>query len=116
MQTTIINRGDVFYANLECHNTSVQSGVRPIVIVSNQKCNRYSPIVSIVCLTTSTNKSPLPTHVSLSVSETGLSRDSICLCEQPMSISKTALLNFITTLDDKHMRKIEIALRCQLGL
>ena len=116
MQITIINRGDVFYARLEHNNTSVQRGVRPIVIVSNQMCNRHSPIVSVVCLTTATQKASLPTHVSLSAAETGLKRDSICLCEQPMSIAKTALLDFITSLNDEHMRRIETGLRCQLGL
>jgi mRNA interferase MazF len=112
----IVNRGDVFYANLGFDGTSRQGGIRPIVVVSNQQCNRYSSIVSVVCLSTSKTKRKLPTHINLLAKETGLSKDSICLCEQPMSISKNDLLGFITSLGDKHMRMVDDGLRCQLGL
>ena len=112
----VINRGDVFYANLGFDGTSRQGGIRPIVIVSNQQCNRHSSIVSIVCLSTAKTKRPLPTHINLFAKETGLSKDSICLCEQPMSIAKNNLIKFITTLSDKHMRMVDEGLRCQLGL
>ena len=67
-----VNRGDVFYASLGFDGTSRQGGTRPIVIVSNQACNQYSPIVSVVCLTTSHHKVKLPTHVELLACETGL--------------------------------------------
>ena len=111
-----INRGDVFYANLGFDGTSRQGGIRPIVIVSNQQCNCHSSIVSALCLTTSKIKKRLPTHVSLLANETGLKKDSICLCEQPMSISKDNLLSFVTRLKEEHMRKVDDGLRCQLCL
>ena len=112
----IINRGDVFYANLDFDGTSRQSGIRPIVIISNQQCNHYSSIISAVCLSTSATKKQLPTHVSLLACETGLKKDSICLCEQPMSIAKSNLLQFITSLNEEHMRLVDDGLRCQLCL
>lgn len=111
-----INRGDIFYANLGFDGTSRQCGVRPILIVSNQQCNRYSPIVSAVCISSSKTKHNLPTHVSLLASETGLKKDSICLCEQPMSIAKSNLRDFVTSLNDEHMKKVDQGLRCQLCL
>lgn len=111
-----INRGDVFYANINSDGTHCQCGKRPVVIISNECCNRYSPVVSIVCLSTSKLKKPLPTHVPLLALETGLHRDSICLCEQPMSIAKSNLLDFVTHLGVKHMNQIDSGLRCQLCL
>jgi len=116
MMEFTVNRGDVYYAGLDFDGTSRQGGTRPIVIVSNQACNRYSPIVSVVCLTTAQRKTKLPTHVELLACETGLARDSICLCEQPMSIPKRDLLNFVTSLGEEHMRRIDDGLRCQLCL
>ena len=116
MVEQVINRGDVFWADIEYDGTSIQGGVRPIVIVSNQQCNRYSSIISAVCLTTSKTKTLLPTHVSISAKEAGLKQDSICLCEQPMPIAKSKLIRFITALSLKDMRRIEDGLRCQLGL
>ena len=111
-----INRGDVFYADLGYDGTSRQSGIRPIIIISNQRCNRYSSIVSVVCLSTSQSKASLPTHIKLEAHETGLAKDSICLCEQPMSISKSALRGFVVSLGEKHMRMVDEGLRCQLCL
>lgn len=111
-----INRGDVFYANLKSDGTSRQSGIRPIIVISNPQCNRHSPIISIVTCSTSKTKHPLPTHISLLASETGMKYDSICLCEQPMSIAKTDLLEFVTSLSDEHMEKVNAGLRCQLCL
>ena len=116
MMEVVVNRGDVFYADLGQDSTSRQGGVRPIVIVSNQRCNRYSSVVSAVCLSTSKTKHPLPTHVELKAADTGLKKDSICLCEQPMSIAKSALLGFVLALEGKYMRQIEDGLRCQLCL
>lgn len=116
MMEVMVKRGDVFYADLGYDGTSRQGGVRPIVIVSNQQCNRYSQIVSVVCLSTSKTKPSLPTHVKLTAIETGLKKDSVCLCEQPMSIAKSALLGFVVSLEEKYMRQIEDALRCQLCL
>ena len=111
-----INRGDVFYANLKYDGTNLQCGTRPIVVISNQQCNRFSPVITVVCLSTSKTKRPMPTHITLLASETGLQKDSICMCEQPMSIPKTDLLGFVTRLSDKHMNKINEGLRCQLCL
>jgi mRNA interferase MazF len=116
MMEVIVNRGDVLYADLGFDGTCRQGGTRPIVIVSNQTCNRYSNIISVVCLTTAQHKANLPTHVELLASETGLARDSICLCEQPMSISKTRLFDFVTSLGEEQMKLIDNALRCQLCL
>ncbi|MBR2030459.1 MAG: type II toxin-antitoxin system PemK/MazF family toxin [Clostridia bacterium] len=52
----------------------------------------------------------------LHINQTGLKKDSICLCEQPMSISKDNLLSFVTRLKEEHMRKVDDGLRCQLCL
>lgn len=51
----------------------------------------------------------MPTHVLLKANESKLSRDSIVLCENPMTIPKNKLENFITELPEKCMEKIAIA-------
>ena len=111
-----VHRGDVFYADLGYDGTSRQGGIRPIVIVSNPYCNQYSSIISVVSLSTARTKAWIPTHVKIKADESGLEKDSICLCEQPMSIAKTALRRFVVHLDETHMDKIDAGLRCQLCL
>ena len=113
---TTIHRGDIFYVKLPKPNgTSIQAGIRPVVICSNKACNIHSSIIT-VCSISSARKHPIPTHIPLLASETGLSRDSICLCEQPLSISKSDLLEYVTTLSDEQMEKVSDGLRIQLAL
>ena len=56
---------------------SEQGGGRPAVVVSNDMCNRYSPVITVVFLTTR-EKKDLPTHVQIKSSR----YDSTALCEQ----------------------------------
>ena len=114
---TQVHRGDIFYVNLgKPDGTSRQAGIRPVVICSCKACNTHSQIVSACTISTSRTKHRIPTHVTLLASETGLSRDSICLCEQPLSISKSDLLEYVTTLSEEHMERISDGLRIQLAL
>ena len=114
---TQVHRGDIFYVNLgKPDGTSTQAGIRPAVVCSNKACNMHSSIITICTITTSRTKHRIPTHVTLLASETGLSRDSICLCEQPLSISKSDLLEYVTTLSEEHMERISDGLRIQLAL
>ena len=116
-KSTLVHRGDIFYVDLgKSDGTSTQAGIRPVVICSNKTCNIHSPIVTVCTISTSKTKHRIPTHIPLLASETGLRRDSICLCEQPISISKTDLLEYVTTLSEEHMERISDGLRIQLAL
>ena len=114
--TLTVHRGQVFYAELKNDGTSRQSGIRPIIICSNEQANRFSSIISCVSLTSSKTKNPLPTHIHISASESGLKLDSIALCEQPLSISKSDLKEYVCTLNEECMQKVSQGLRIQLAL
>ena len=59
-----IHRGDIFYAELEPSVGSVQSGVRPVLIVQNDTGNRFSQTVIAVAITSQfEKKKSLPTHL-----------------------------------------------------
>ena len=118
--TQQIHRGAVFYVNLgdakDFPPSSIQRGVRPGIIISNEACNRNSSVITILSCSTSENKAKIPTHVTISAKESGMKRDSIVLCEQPISIDKKDLMGYITTLNDEQMSKINQALRIQMCL
>ena len=46
-----IKRGDIFLANLEPVCGSEQGGVRPVLIIQNDKGNQYSPVTIIAAIT-----------------------------------------------------------------
>ena len=58
-----IKRGDIFLADLGESIGSVQRGERPVLVVQNNKGNKYSPTVTVIPITTKIHKSKeFPTH------------------------------------------------------
>ena len=110
--STKVNRGDVFYITGYKKNVeSEQDQSRPAIVVSNNKCNTYSPVVEIVFLTSVEKAKYMPTHV-----EVMCQIPSVALCEQIHSISKGRLGEFIRTCTDEEMEKIDNAIMISLGI
>lgn len=83
---------------------STQRDYRPCVISGNEKGNKYSPNVVICPMTTSMKKLDMPTHYLVKAdSENGLHYDSLVLCENPMTISKSQLGKKVGRLSGKHL-------------
>ena len=51
-----IRRGDIFIADLDPVVGSEQGGVRPVVIVQNNRGNHFSPTVICAAMTSRTSK------------------------------------------------------------
>lgn len=114
--TTIIKRGDIFYADLSPVVGSEQGGIRPVIIIQNDVGNRYSPTVIVAAITSQINKAKLPTHVEISSEEYGLNKDSVVLLEQVRTLDKRRLKERIGHMTDEDMVKVDIALRISLDL
>lgn len=111
-----VKRGEIYYADLSPVVGSEQGGVRPVLIVQNDVGNRYSPTVIAAAITSQREKSRLPTHIELSSTNCGLSKDSIVLLEQIRTIDKKRLKERMGQLDDGSMGKINRALTISFGL
>ena len=110
----MIRRGDVYYADLSPVVGSEQGGVRPVVVVQNDKCNRYSKTIIVAPISKKMSKPPIPTHVIFS--DDSLSYVSMILCEQLRTIDKKRLGQWICTLDEKTLEKINRAIRVSLSI
>lgn len=93
---------------------SEQGGYRPVLVIQNNRGNKYSPTV-IVAAITSRLKTKLPTHVLLRNIK-GLDKNSVVLLEQVRTIDKKRLDNYIGTLTKEQMQKIDKALRTSTGM
>lgn len=100
--------GDVYLINFE-GSGSEQRGWRPGVVFQNNLGNQYSPNIIALPLTSSLKKSSQPTHVVISAEGTGLLKDSMVLCENPVCISKERMGSYLTTLSTEYMAKIATA-------
>ena len=80
----LVNR-DV-WQRIKNENSSVQYGLRPCVIMSNQKAINSSTVLNVLPIT-SKNKRCNKLHIPVS-HECGLKLDSIVLAEQILTVSK----------------------------
>ena len=115
MNNTIIQKGDIFYANLGETVGSEQSGIRPVLVIQNNVGNKYSPTLIITPLTSKAKKLAQPTHVIIGKSF-GLTEYSYALLEQIRTIGRNRLLEYVGSVDESVMVKVDDALRVSLNL
>ena len=85
-----MKRFEIWFADLpHIDGSHVQQGFRPILIISNDRANTYSPVITAIPLTSRLGKKSMPTHVRLQGN--GLTKASLALCEQVLSLDKTRL-------------------------
>lgn len=95
---------------------SEQGGRRPVLIVQNDRGNRYSPTVIVVPLTGSERKGRLPTHVPVTAGEGGVEKPSVILCEQVRTLEKTRLTRYMGSLSAETLKHVEAALSVSLDM
>lgn len=105
------NRGDIILANNESAVGNMQSGTRPYLIISNDKNNEFSNIITVIPATTK-EKTPLPTHYTIQIN----GKDNTFLAEQITCISKDNIISNLGRLDKEDMRNIEKRIKVQLDL
>ncbi|MDK2942185.1 MAG: mRNA interferase MazF [Acetobacterium sp.] len=113
-------RGDIYSVDFgHDPKSKKQCGIRPVIVVSNNKANTHSPVITIVPLTSRTSKKRFqPTHVFIQASvESGLRLNSVALAEQVEAIDKEKLMCKIGQITDDHvMEKITKAIQIQIGV
>ena len=110
----MIKRGDVYYADLSGVVGSEQGGIRPVVVIQNDKGNRYSKTIVVAPISKKMSKPRIPTHVIFS--DDALHYVSMILCEQLRTIDKQRLGQWICTLDERTMRRIDCAIKVSLAI
>ena len=111
-----ITRGDIFIADLNPVQGSEQGGIRPVLVIQNDRGNRFSPTVICAAITSKMNKAKLPTHIALNSEEYGIVKDSVILLEQVRTIDKSRLREKVCHLDESVMRRINQGLEVSLAL
>lgn len=111
-----VRRGEIYYADLSPVVGSEQGGIRPVLIIQNDVGNRYSPTVIAAAITSQREKAKLPTHISLTASGCGLSRDSVILLEQIRTIDKQRLKERMGEISAETMKQVDYALEISFGL
>ena len=111
-----MQRGDVYYANLDPSQGSEIQKTRPVVIVSNNGANRNSALVTVLPVTSNVTRI-YPFEVKLPAKETGLGKDSKAMAQQVRTLDKGRLgLHAVGQVPARLMVEIDTALRLHLAL
>lgn len=106
-----IKKGDIYLADMDPAIGSEQGGVRPVLVIQNNKGNKYSPTTIVACLTSRVHtKASLPAHYLLP-DDIGLKYPSMVMLEQIFTIDKTRLIKYITRIPKPDMYRIEPQIR-----
>lgn len=110
----MIQRGDIYYADLSPVIGSEQGGYRPVVIVQNNKGNKHSTTVIVAPISSKLTKNPLPTHVLIECD--GLEKKSVILLEQLRTIDKKRIHEKVSAVDKNTICQINKAIMTSLDL
>lgn len=113
---TTIKRGEIYCADLDPVVGSEQGGIRPVLVIQNNRGNRFSPTVIVAAITSRQHKAALPTHVPLAAGEAGLTRPSVVLAEQMRTLDGRRLRRRLGALDEEKMREVDGAIRASLAI
>lgn len=109
---------DIWLADLpKYENTSIQYGIRPVVIMSGNDSIQTFEFVTVLPFTTQT-KNNLPCHVNITTNFNlyGLKQPSTILGEQILKLYKYRLINKLGSINDINLqRKIFKAMYLHLG-
>ncbi len=105
-----IKKGDIYYAVLDPIIGSEQNGTRPVVVVQNNKGNKYSPTILVAPITSKLNlKANIPTHIIIKAFGR-IKNDSIILLEQVRVLDKKRLKSYLCSLNSKQIKMVDKAL------
>ena len=87
-----VRRGEIYLAKLDPVIGHEQGGIRPVLVLQNERGNKYSHTTIVACITSKAyKKTPIPTHYYLS-DRVNLPYKSIVLLEQIRTIDKKRLI------------------------
>lgn len=116
-----IMRGDIVYIDLGQHSkSSVQSGMRPCVVLSNNKNNQYSSILNVCPFTSKLDKKYIPVHVLITPDNVKgyLRMKAVFLGEQIVTVDRRKVISKVGHIDSDSelMKSLETAIKKQLGM
>jgi len=111
-ESKLIQRGEVYWVNLPTEKEKRElQGQHPVVVISNNEQNRFSPLITILPLTSQVDKI-YPFQVPSNLQ----GKKGVILVDQIRTIDRTRLGDKMDELSTETMDKIEKALHLTLAL
>ena len=111
-----VHKNEVYSADLSPVIGSEQGGSRPVLVIQNDVGNKVSPPIIVAAITSRRKKMKMPTHVSITMEDVRLPKNSMAMLEQIRTIDKERLKNYVGKIDKQSAEAIERASLESLGI
>lgn len=113
----MIQRGEVWWANLDEPSGSEPGFRRPVLVVQNDAFNR-SRIATVIAVALTSNLGLIdaPGNVLLPARASGLKKDSVANVSQVVTLDRDSLVKRAGRIDAAAMRDVDQGLRLALSL
>ena len=111
-----VQRGELWWAELDPTQGSEQAGTRPVLIFQNDAVSRFATTTLAIPLTTNLRRALLPTGVRLAVGEGGLTSESVVLCSQMRVLDTGRLRSKIGRITSQALAEVEKCVLFTLGM
>ena len=113
-----VQRGEIYFVNLNPVQGREQAGHRPVLVLSVDAINRLPLVVTVVVGTKGENVTrDYPTNVRVSTAESGLPLETVFLCFQLRSLDSNRFLGSPAgKVSGAVLERVETAVRHCLGL
>lgn len=105
MKTQTVKRFEIYLYDFGSMPGSVQNGIRPALIIQDNRFNENSPTTIVAAITSVIKKERLPSHIFLG-QEFGLSKPSMVMLEQIRTVNQNELGEYIGAITDPYLTKI----------
>lgn len=112
----VYRRGDIYYADLIQYLGSEQEGIRPVVVIQNNRGNYHAPTLIVATVTSRADKKlNQPTHFLIR-KNAALKKPSVVQLEQLFTIDKQRVQRYLGKLTEKEMFFVARSLAISLSL
>ena len=113
-----IQRGEIYFVDLNPVKGREQAGHRPVLVISMDAINKLPLVVTVVVGTKGENISrDYPTNIRVGSAESGLPMETVFMCFQVRSLDPKRLPEKpVGQISGETLRKIEDTVRYCLGL
>lgn len=111
-----VQYGEIYYYDFGERGGSIQKGLRPALVIQENRLNINSPTTIVAAITTVTKKPNLLSHIILGANF-GLKKPSMVMFEQVFVVNQSDLRDYIGKVDSDYiLKKISEATKKTFGL
>jgi len=114
-----IKRNMIIWAELKNSGRSVQSGIRPCIVISNDIGNKHSPVYTVIPGTTKDKREDFPVHALIKPAQVKgkLYKDTVFMGEQICTIGKDQIVDIAGIIKDEEIiNQIDSIIRREFAL